>query len=253
MTIYTYDGTYHGLLTVILESYERKLLPDRIEKTGAFQGALFGTCIHIVTQEEKALRVWKAIDKKLSVNAKHIPYRAFLSEMEGIEMKIFNYVKLVIDSKESIETDLRDDRVIEMVKIVQKVSKEAMRMMQFVRFQKTKDNIYFAPVEPDHDVLELVIDHFRDRFSDQSWLIYDMKRDFGIYYDTAEVQLVKINENKASRKTGKIDPDVLEEGEEIYQKLWKSYYKSTTTLQRKNLKRHLQYLPRRYWKYLTEK
>ena len=41
--------------------------------------------------------------------------------------------------------------------------------------------------------------------------------------------------------------------EELYQKLWHSYFQSINIEARKNTKLHLQHVPRRYWKYLTEK
>ncbi|HCV81945.1 MAG TPA: DNA metabolism protein, partial [Zunongwangia profunda] len=51
----------------------------------------------------------------------------------------------------------------------------------------------------------------------------------------------------------KNNPDVLHENEISFQKLWKSYFESTNIKSRKNTKLHLQHVPKRYWKYLTEK
>ena len=38
-----------------------------------------------------------------------------------------------------------------------------------------------------------------------------------------------------------------------YQELWKAYFKSVDIPERRNLKLHLQHVPKRYWKYLVEK
>ncbi|RYE25413.1 MAG: DUF4130 domain-containing protein, partial [Sphingobacteriales bacterium] len=40
---------------------------------------------------------------------------------------------------------------------------------------------------------------------------------------------------------------------EMYQLLWKSYFNNSNIKERKNMKLHIQHIPRRYWKYLTEK
>jgi probable DNA metabolism protein len=45
----------------------------------------------------------------------------------------------------------------------------------------------------------------------------------------------------------------MEEKEVEYQVLWKSYFDSVNIKERKNPKLHLQHVPRRYWKYLSEK
>ena len=36
-------------------------------------------------------------------------------------------------------------------------------------------------------------------------------------------------------------------------KRWKDYLKSTNIQERQNIKLHVQYLPKRYWRYLNEK
>lgn len=46
---------------------------------------------------------------------------------------------------------------------------------------------------------------------------------------------------------------MLAENEVLYQRLWKRYFKAITIRERINPKLHRQHLPRRYWKYLTEK
>ena len=52
---------------------------------------------------------------------------------------------------------------------------------------------------------------------------------------------------------GKLDENLMAEDEKLYQELWKGYFKSMTIKERINLKLHRQHLPKRYWKYLTEK
>ena len=48
--------------------------------------------------------------------------------------------------------------------------------------------------------------------------------------------------------------EVIWHEEEInYQNLWKEYFDHTNIKERKNTKLHLQHVPKRYWRYLTEK
>ena len=52
---------------------------------------------------------------------------------------------------------------------------------------------------------------------------------------------------------GKAIKEILDEKEELYQHLWQQYFKSVNIVARKNTKLHIQHMPKRYWKYLTEK
>jgi len=66
-------------------------------------------------------------------------------------------------------------------------------MIEFIRFQKAEDGTFFGAMEPLYNVLPLVVGHFKDRFADQKWLIYDLKRAYGCYYDLQEVREVRFD------------------------------------------------------------
>jgi probable DNA metabolism protein len=80
-----------------------------------------------------------------------------------------------------------------------------------------------------------------------------MKRDYGFYYNLKSVEEVALN-NKAFNVTdSKVRADMLEEGEEVYQRLWANYCENITIKERLNLKCQKNHMPRRYWKFLPEK
>lgn len=89
----------------------------------------------------------------------------WLSELPEIDMLLFRYIRKALDSPQSIELNFGDPDILEVSKIWKKVSNEKERIIQFTRFQKTADNIFFAPIEPVHNVLSLVTRHFQDRFA----------------------------------------------------------------------------------------
>ncbi len=47
--------------------------------------------------------------------------------------------------------------------------------------------------------------------------------------------------------------EILDEKEELYQTLWQQYFQSVNIKARKNMKLHIQHMPKRYWKYLVER
>jgi probable DNA metabolism protein len=46
---------------------------------------------------------------------------------------------------------------------------------------------------------------------------------------------------------------IIDEKEELYQQLWQQYFSSVNIAARKNTKLHIQHMPKRYWRWLTEK
>ncbi|RYZ82543.1 MAG: DUF4130 domain-containing protein, partial [Proteobacteria bacterium] len=120
--------------------------------------------------------------------------------------------------------------------------------------QETADGIFYAPIEPDFNVLPLIADFFRKRYADQKWIIYDLRRKYGLFYDLEKVSEVTFDFVSEMQSTSTYLPaHTLNDREELYGLLWNDYFKSTNIPARKNMKLHLQHVPRRYWKYLTEK
>ena len=112
--------------------------------------------------------------------------------------------------------------------------------------------MYYAIVQPDYNVLPLILSHFKNRYADQRWLIYDAMRKYGIYYDLQQVTEVQIDfstdmQNKTALAA------IYDEKENLYQTLWQQYFSSVNIKARKNTKLHIQHMPKRYWKYLIEK
>jgi probable DNA metabolism protein len=252
MIVFRYDKTFEGLLTALFDAYFRKTFPERLLNTEEIEPMFTEECHVVITQPDKAARVWRAVKKKLSPNACNMLTYVWLSEVQGSDELLFQYIRKIIDSKDSVETNFADDIVFQIHKLAQKVEKEKLRMIQFVRFQKAADDLFFAPIAPDHNCLPLVIHHFKDRFADQKWILYDTKRDYGFYYD-----LKTVTEMTLAASTlfpdGKLNEKLMSEDEKLFQQLWKTYFKSMTIKERINPKLHRQLLPRRYWKYLTEK
>lgn len=247
-----YDGSFEGLLTAIFEVYEYKWTSVQIAIEDKMQPNIFGTKHFIVTNTEKADRVLNGLKKKISSAAINQFYKAFLSEEKGIENTLLNYVRYILSSKLTVEYDYSNSFVLTVKQTARKTDREKHRMEAFIRFQLTKDGLYYAICQPDYNVLPLIENHFKNRYADQRWLIYDANRKYGIYYDLHNVESVNISFNE-DVGNGKNIAAIFDNQEELYQQLWQQYFKSVNIVSRKNTKLHIQHMPKRYWKYLTEK
>ncbi len=250
-TILEYDGTFAGWLSAVFEVYERKLSGVAVSRQGSIQADAFASTVQVATDETKARRVWNGLSGKLSAEGCTNIYHAFLSEDKGIESILLDVCRYAFASTVNIESDYGYPAVIKTAQTARKVWREKHRMEAFVRFQQLKDGLFYAAVEPDHNVLPLILPHFKSRYADQSWLIYDIRRKYGIHYDKLTGQAKEITIEWQEHKG--TDKSIFVEEEELYQLLWKDYFKHTGIPERKNLHLHIQHVPRRYWKYLTEK
>jgi probable DNA metabolism protein len=247
-----YDGSFEGWLCAVFDVYYYKYSDVDICSEKHFNGNIFNPPHIVHTTEAHSERVWKGLEKKLSSSALEQLYRAFLSELPSIENSLLHYAKYAIDSSVCIEEDYSDPAVLMVTQTAKKVWREMHRMQAFVRFQKTGDELFYSIIEPDYNVLPLLHHHFKNRYADQRWMIYDARRKYGIYYDLNVVTEVQIHFD-AGHHHGKDVTSSYDEKETLYQQLWQQYYQSVNIAARKNTKLHIQHMPARYWKYLPEK
>ncbi|GAB3700715.1 TIGR03915 family putative DNA repair protein [Spirosoma flavus] len=250
MTNVVYDGTYAGWLTAIFDIYNDKLADVVFTNQESGTGLLFGSTYRVTTDEAKAERVLVGLQKRLSAEGMNRLYKTYLSEIDRCEELMYGFVRHVFDNPQNVEEDYAHPAVWAVTQAAKRVKREAHRMEAFVRFKRTTDQVYFAVVEPDCDVLPLISPHFESRYADQRWLIYDARRRYGIYYDLETVSPVAIDVQAGRPASGLVS--ISDESEEFYQELWRRYFKSVTIEARKNKRLQLQHMPKRYWKYLTE-
>ncbi len=247
-----YDGSFEGLLCCVFSVYEEKLKVVKILPPGKNDQDLFVSVTKIITEPEKAKRVLDALRKKASSAGLRDLQWAFLSEIEDIEMQLLSMIRYILAENAPVDRDFSHPAVLKVAQAAKKVGREKHRMEAFVRFRLTKDEIYFAAIEPDFNVLPLIKKHFKSRYADQKWIIYDLKRNFGIAFDLHNVQYITLDLDPSIGISGA--PEAFFHTSEIaFQDLWSQYFTSTNIKSRANQKLHVQHLPKRYWKYLTEK
>ena len=253
MVVYVYDKTFDGLLTAVFDAFARKSFPDLLLAEGEALPLFWDEVVTICTDDAKVERVWKGLQKKLSATALDCLTVCWLSELPDVDLLLFRYIKKAFNSPSSIELNFGDPDVLEVSKVWRKVSQEKHRMIEFIRFQKAEDGTFFGAMEPLYNVLPLVVGHFKDRFADQKWLIYDLKRAYGCYYDLQEVSEVRFDRMEEHLLSGILNDKLMAEDEKLFQNLWKAYFKAIAIKERINPKLHKQHMPVRFWKYLTEK
>ena len=126
-----------------------------------------------------------------------------------------------------------------------KVDREIHRLMGLLRFKPRSDGIWLAYCAPDNFILPVFAEHFTARFGEAPWAIIDEKR---------ELALVRLQAKSPCLGILSSFPFLFnrEHTQDNWEELWRSYHRSINIQNRRNPALQLQFMPRRYWKYLPE-
>ncbi len=253
MTTLVYDGTFEGLMTSVFEVFEYRFEQARIIAEENHQHHAFFDEVHqVITDHLKSDRVINKLENVLGKRGVRQLLLVYLSERPEAGDLILSVIRQSVKNPGAdILQNFGDGDIMEIAKICKSMSREIHRLHAFVRFEELEDGMFFAKVEPDFNVLPVGFRFFKDRYADQKWMIYDLKRQFGVMYDLNETTFFYPDAGQLGRLR---DPSELySEKERKYQQLWQRYFTKTNIAERKNMKLHIQHVPKRYWKYLTEK
>jgi probable DNA metabolism protein len=244
MIHYIYDGSFDGLLTAVYEAYYRGDNVENIVPEDSMEENFLVQNIFIPTEGERASKVYRSIENKISREALRRIFYVYLSELPRHGIIILKYIQLGFKLGAQVDLNLSNDIVLMMNNIYAKVSREQHRMLGLLRFQELENGIFYGVIEPDYNITGLIAPHFASRIRNENWIIHDVKRGIGVFYNKKEWVIRNIKST---------DSLIIKEEEEEYQELWKEYFKSIAIENKINPKLQKRNMPMKYWKYLVEK
>ena len=96
MILFIYDKTLDGLLTALFDAYNRKTFPDVLLSKGDTLPLFYDDIFTVITDEEKAGRVWRGLQKKISASALSAITWCWLSELPEVGMLLIRYIRKAI-------------------------------------------------------------------------------------------------------------------------------------------------------------
>ena len=202
------------MLTAVFESYTRKPVPIRIVGQ-QHQKRLDVQYITIETDFRKSERVIDGINRIMGGDAYERVWTGFLSCNPDKEDIIYKYIRFGMKVGHKVHFHLTDRRVMNMDKLVKLVGRESSLQIEFVRFSRMEGVVFYGRIEPDNDVLPLMIPFFGDRFNTQPFIIHDTRRQTAGLYDTQEWYI---------RSAEGITMPEYSDDEMKYRALWKRFY-----------------------------
>lgn len=261
MVYYLHDGTPVGLLSALAAALrhgpvEKRCAESRIVQHDRFQPELFSETHCVGADPALAATFLRALAERLPVPVFRDLFPCFFAGEPDTGTALLTYVRLLLETDGKAADNWADETVRRMRKLSQRVCQEIHRLYGFLRFRRLEDGTYYATVEPDHAILSLLAPHFAARFADQTWLIHDLRRNAGVYYNGVNwVFLPKVEWQPELPGThGGLGKGLagLSADEEFYQGLWRAYFQQIAVPARQNPKLQRQHLPRRYWRNMVE-
>lgn len=237
--IYFYDGSKEAFLSAFVLSYNDK---EAMLVSGQAQLTLGQETVFVRTDpsaakraEDRLLRFDKDCMRDLDTLL-----RCGDPERDGAAL---GYFRLLARVKAPVRGRFAEPAVAAADTCMRRVGHELERMRGFVRFLVCESGALYAPVSPDHDIVDLLLPHFRARLPKFPFVLHDVRRKKAAVYDGEHAFLAPL-------ETAEI---VLSADEEIWQGLWKEYYRSVNIPSRERLRQMRGSMPVRYWKFLPEK
>lgn len=240
---YLYDGTFDGFLNLVFYSYSNKILPQKIFPKDSYIPNFLDKTIFIETDFEKSKRVFNGIEKNIGYDALYNTYYAFLSNEPQKEIYLLKYVCDGFAVGPKINNKITLSYVFKTINMRKRALSECHKLKGLLRFQEVGNNLYYASIHPDNNILEPLGHHFINRLPNQNFIIHDKTRNICLIYNQKEYQIIDA--------TNMTIPDISKE-EEKYQELWKLFFKTIAIPERKNPRCQMQYMPKKYWKDLIE-
>lgn len=238
-----YEDSFEGFLCAIYNAFYSKEEVTSIEINDDFDIDMLTIIEYVETDIEKYKKVKDAIVSKIDPLALNKIYKLHLSNYKNKGLLCYKYLKLAFKLGTNIHKHLYIDEVKKLDLIERRVSLEAHRFTGFVRFSLINNKLLYSSIEPDNNILELISPHFKSRFSNEYWIIHDVKRNIASIY------------NKISWEIIEMDNDIynsFKNYNDEFEDLWRNYFKSTSIKERSNLKLQKRSMPKRYWNNLTE-
>ncbi len=237
---YLYDNTYTGLMTALYIHYKYKKSSGIFSKK-SYQKSLISDYKIVKSNEEFSLNMEDIVRERISKSALKLIYYTFLSTEAKKEKFIVKFIDLGLKKGNVTQLYSHED-TFPVQKIYDKVSKEKHRFLGILRF-KDLNGILFSKISPDSDIVELIMSHFVDRFKSENFIIFDDKRIKAGIYNQKQWYITNIDKKLYNK---------FNDVEEVYEEMWKEYFKSISIEDRKNIKAQFQFVPSRYRKNITE-
>jgi len=249
-----YDGSFEGLLCALDAACADAGITS-LAAAHTAQPQLFGAAQEVPTSSARAAEFARTLRAATSRAVMRNLLYNYLSECAEYEDALLAYVRLARQRGAGVDHYHAHDAVRAVHACTRTVGQELHRLTGLTRFRQLHDGTLWAPLAPDHNVACGVAAHFRRRMPSCVWVVYDVRRGYGVRWDTRTLALVTMDEqlHAALQQNPHAAEALYSDAERAMQRLWRGYFESISIAARRNPSLQRRNMPQRYWRYLIER
>ena len=249
--IYICSDSVTGIFSAIYDAWKTKLPEERlgIALKGVIDQEMFCEYFEVEESQKKAIAVENLIKRHLGSYAYWNIYHAVLSndrEKGNVILGAMLESRKIPNSKQIME-HLSHPQVQKLFELGRKVANEAHYYKEIVRFSELQNGILFSEIEPRHQILSCIGNHFTKRFPQENWMIYDKVHRMFLVHEKGKHWILAQDDD--------LNVDVIKwfsATEALYVKLWKGFFESVSIKERESYERQRQHLPLHYRTHIIE-
>jgi probable DNA metabolism protein len=240
-TIWEYDGSYNGFLTVVYQAFSKKCFPETIVTPETAVESLF-PAYWIETDEQIARRINNRLAQRLRSENYRFIRDGFCCSAENKERYLLDAIQIGLSTADLLQNHLGHPAILALSKSIQSLYGEAHSYKGFIRFEQIGELLY-SQIKPKHACLPYLCPHFAERYPNQTIMIYDQTHRLLGIIDKGKVTFIEEAQPPCFEK---------EQHEKEIEQQWKTFLKAVTINERTNKTSQLTHMPKRYHSNMTE-
>lgn len=245
MYIFTCEDNMEAKLSCIYSAWEQAIKVGhsniRLMTEPVYMASLFDTYIHVDADGEKAEKVSRSINQKISSDVYISVYYALLSEEEDSLDAAYRFLINAFRSGDSAIFAINSRENMRVLELRRRVGNEIGSFVEFLRFNSVNNAVYISHVEPKADVIELVGNHFADRMPSENWMIIDDNRRYAVVHPKDGINYIKQLTDDEMEKLKSS-----ENYNDSYTEMWRAFFDAIAIKERTNKKCQMNHIP--LWK-----
>lgn len=243
-----YTPTYEGLLTAVIVTLRQREIP--LEMLSEDEPMTLLPELSTGEQRDAPDRLYRHLSRlmppRLARQIMRTIFQAWCARPQGIALAITRYVWRAIRQR----SDPADRRYLPEVAAVVNASERAGGQAHvwcgLLRFRQPVPSVYLADFAPEEDLIPLLLPHFADRLSDQTFVIRDLRhRRAALHLADGRQTILRLADIPDFS-------DALETPDQFIE-MWQLYLQHLTIPERRQKSLQQHNLPRKHWRYLAER
>lgn len=252
--VYQCEDSVDGVLSAVydagLSGYGHDYIRIEPQRKGeAANILLFSEYVTVDAEARKRDSVITAVRSKISYEAYIYMMNAAYSDYMDRGDAIYQFVTYGFSMGAKVCNAVQIPCVKRIFEISRAYGNEGHYFKEFLRFQEisSEPSLLLAVIEPRHQIIPMVTEHFADRFPSEWFVIYDKThREASFHHADGNWEVRILTEAEAHRL------EELTENQEEYVDLWKTFFENIAIVERKNKNLQRNMLPVHYRKHMTE-